>query len=166
MLWSLLLWRYSRPTWTRSSTAYCRWPCFGRRVGLDDPQRSLATPTILWFCDSVTHFEIFRKTGSNKDPAVPNPFWRANIRHTPFPSTATCPPAPPYLFLQFRTRQPPLCLVVVFPRLGPLHDRDHLCPSRSYIANENFKRLNSLWSRRHLFVYLLVCRHRETMQYY
>jgi len=33
-LWSLLLWRYSRPTWTRSSTAYCRWPCFGRRVGL------------------------------------------------------------------------------------------------------------------------------------
>ena len=27
--------------------------CFGRRVGLDDPQRSLPTPTILWFCDSV-----------------------------------------------------------------------------------------------------------------
>ena len=26
-------------------------PCFGRRVGLDDPQRSLPTPTILWFCD-------------------------------------------------------------------------------------------------------------------
>jgi len=24
-----------------------------RRVGLDDPQRSLPTPTILWFCDSV-----------------------------------------------------------------------------------------------------------------
>ena len=23
-LWSLLLWRYSRPTWTRSSTACCR----------------------------------------------------------------------------------------------------------------------------------------------
>jgi len=22
--WSLLLWRYSRPAWTRSSTAYCR----------------------------------------------------------------------------------------------------------------------------------------------
>jgi len=22
-LWSLLLWRYSRPAWTRSSTAYC-----------------------------------------------------------------------------------------------------------------------------------------------
>jgi len=33
-LWSLLLWRYSRPAWTRSSTAYCMWPCFGRRVGL------------------------------------------------------------------------------------------------------------------------------------
>ena len=50
--WSLLLWRYSRPAWTRSSTTYCRWPCFGRRVGLDDPQRSLPTPTVLWFCDS------------------------------------------------------------------------------------------------------------------
>ena len=52
-LWSLLLWRYSRPAWTRSCAAYCRWPCFGRGVGLDDPQRSLPTPTILWFCDSV-----------------------------------------------------------------------------------------------------------------
>ena len=50
-LWSLLLWRYSRPAWTRSSTACSGWPCFGRRVGLDDPQRSLPTPTILWFCD-------------------------------------------------------------------------------------------------------------------
>jgi len=47
--WSLLLWRDSRPAWTRSSTSYCRWPWFGRRVGLDDPQRSLPTPTILWF---------------------------------------------------------------------------------------------------------------------
>ena len=51
--WSLLLWRYSRPAWTRSSAACCRWPGFGRRVGLDDPQRSLPTPTILWFFDSV-----------------------------------------------------------------------------------------------------------------
>ena len=50
-LWSLLLWRYSRPAWTRSCATCCRWPCFGRRVGLDDPQRSLPTPTILWFCD-------------------------------------------------------------------------------------------------------------------
>ena len=53
-LWSLLLWRYSRPAWTRSSTTYCRWPCFGRRFGLDDPQRSLPTPTILWFCEILT----------------------------------------------------------------------------------------------------------------
>ena len=49
-LWSLLLWRYSRPAWIRSCAACCRWPCFGRRVGLDDPQRSLPTPAILWFC--------------------------------------------------------------------------------------------------------------------
>ena len=52
-LWSLLLCRYSRPAWTRSCAACCRWPCFGRRVGLGDPQRCLPTPTILWFCDSV-----------------------------------------------------------------------------------------------------------------
>ena len=52
-LWSLLLWRYSRPTWTRSCAAWFRWPCFGRRVGLDDPQRSFPTPNILWFCDFV-----------------------------------------------------------------------------------------------------------------
>ena len=32
-LWSLLLWRYSRPAWTRPCAAFCRWPCFGR--GLD-----------------------------------------------------------------------------------------------------------------------------------
>jgi len=30
----LLLWRYSRPTWTQSCAACCRWPRFGRGVGL------------------------------------------------------------------------------------------------------------------------------------
>ena len=52
-LWSLLLWRYSRPTWTWSCAACCRFPCFCKRVGLDDPERSFPTPNILWFCDSV-----------------------------------------------------------------------------------------------------------------
>ena len=51
-LWSLLLWRYSRPAWTRSCAACSGWPCFSRGVGLDDPQRALPTPTILWFCDT------------------------------------------------------------------------------------------------------------------
>ena len=66
-LWSLLLWRYSRPAWTRSFAACCRWTCFGRRLGPDDPQRSLPTPTILWFCDvylvkfeEVLHFTLRR----------------------------------------------------------------------------------------------------------
>ena len=36
-------------------SAYCRWPCFGRRVGLDDPQRSLPTPIILWFLLMLFH---------------------------------------------------------------------------------------------------------------
>ena len=53
-LWSLILWRYSRPAWTRSCAAYCRWPCFGKGVGLDDPQRSLPTPIILWFCEKLS----------------------------------------------------------------------------------------------------------------
>ena len=56
ILFCLLLWRYSRPAWTRSSTTYCRWPCFGREVGLDDPQRSLPTPNILWFCEKSSVF--------------------------------------------------------------------------------------------------------------
>ena len=52
-LWSLLLWRYSNPAWTQSSSTFYRWPCFGREVGLDDPHRSLPRPAILWLCDSV-----------------------------------------------------------------------------------------------------------------
>ena len=61
-LWILLLWRYSRPAWKWSWAACCRWPCFGRGVGLDDPQRSLPTPTILWFCDSVPVGKITQQT--------------------------------------------------------------------------------------------------------
>ena len=60
-LWSLLLWRYSRPAWTKSWAACSGWPCFGRRVGLDDPQRSLSTPTVL--CDSVI---LWQETEDNK----------------------------------------------------------------------------------------------------
>ena len=63
-LWSFLLWRYLRPAWTGSCAACCRWSCFSRGVGLDDPQRSLPTPTILWFCVSVMfllrHYEAIR----------------------------------------------------------------------------------------------------------
>ena len=53
-LWSLLLWRCSRPAWMQSCAACCRWPCFGMGVGLDDPHRSLPTPTILWFLWTAT----------------------------------------------------------------------------------------------------------------
>ena len=56
-LWILLLWRYSRLSWTLSCAACCRWPFFGRGVGLDDPQRSIPTPAILWCCDSVIQIE-------------------------------------------------------------------------------------------------------------
>ena len=56
-LWSLLLWRYSNPAWTLSCAACSGWPCFGRGFWLDDPQRSLPTLNILWFCDSVSGVE-------------------------------------------------------------------------------------------------------------
>ena len=46
--WILLFWRYSRPAWTRSSTACCRRPCFGRGAGLDDPFQPLPFCVILW----------------------------------------------------------------------------------------------------------------------
>ena len=54
-LWSLLLRRYSKPTWTQAYAACSRWTCFGRGVGLDDPQRFLPAPTILWFRGSVKY---------------------------------------------------------------------------------------------------------------
>ena len=43
-LWSLLLWRYSKPAWMWSCAACSRRPCFGRGVGLGDLQP-------LRFCD-------------------------------------------------------------------------------------------------------------------
>jgi len=41
---------------TRLDTVLCSllWvTLLGQGVGLDDPQRALPTPTILWFCDSM-----------------------------------------------------------------------------------------------------------------
>ena len=65
-LWILLLWRHSRPAWTRSCAACCRWPCFGRGVGLDDPQRSLPTLNILWCYASVSLWVHRGKRRGNK----------------------------------------------------------------------------------------------------
>ena len=52
----LLLWRYSRPTWTRSCSACCRWPFFGRegwtRWSPEVPSNPCHS-VILRFCDSV-----------------------------------------------------------------------------------------------------------------
>jgi len=62
--WILLLWRYSRPTWTRSCGTCCRWPCFSRGVGLDDPQRFLPTPNILWFCDVLEYTRLLPLSGN------------------------------------------------------------------------------------------------------
>jgi len=50
-LWSLLLWRYSKPTWTRSCAAWSRWTWFSGGGGLFELQRCRPTATIL--CDSV-----------------------------------------------------------------------------------------------------------------
>lgn len=45
---SLPLWRYSRPFWTLSCLTYCGKPNYSRGVSLNDLQRSLPSPTILW----------------------------------------------------------------------------------------------------------------------
>lgn len=56
------IWRYSKPDWTHSWATRCSWPCFGEVVlGPDDLQKSLSTPTILWFCDQP-------KTHNNPKP--------------------------------------------------------------------------------------------------
>ena len=61
-LWSLFLWRYSKPAWMQFCAACSRRPCFGRVAGLDDPQRFLWTPTLLWFCEEAgvksTYFNV------------------------------------------------------------------------------------------------------------
>jgi len=52
MLWSLPLWRYSRPTWTRSYAACCRRPCFDREGWTRWPTEVPSNPyhsVILWF---------------------------------------------------------------------------------------------------------------------
>ena len=50
----LWVWRVK---WTRGeSDKRSRWHCFSRWVGQDDPQRSLPTPTILWFCVILVYF--------------------------------------------------------------------------------------------------------------
>ena len=39
----------SKPAWMRSCAVCCRWTYFGSGFGLDDPQRSVPAPTILWY---------------------------------------------------------------------------------------------------------------------
>jgi len=67
-LWSLLLWRYSKPTWTRSCAACCRWPCFGRGVWTRwSPEVPSNTyhPVILW------HLFIFSTSHMESSPGLP-----------------------------------------------------------------------------------------------
>ena len=55
-LWSLLLWRYSSPAWTRSCAACSGWPCFSRSwTGWptevpSNPDHSVWFCNVHWFC--------------------------------------------------------------------------------------------------------------------
>ena len=72
-LWSLLLWRYSKPAWTWSCATWSRWICFGSGVGLGDLQRSLPTPTILWFSEKY-YKTLGNSTGKGEYILIcPNP---------------------------------------------------------------------------------------------
>lgn len=49
-LWSLLLWRCSKPAWLWSCATCCVWPCYSRGAGADGLWRALPTSPIPWFC--------------------------------------------------------------------------------------------------------------------
>jgi len=51
----------------------------GQGVGLGDPQRSLPTPTILWFCDSVG--AAGAPWGSLGQAPAPTLHWMLTITH-------------------------------------------------------------------------------------
>lgn len=59
-LWSLMLWRYWKNTWTCSCATCFLCTCFSSAVGWGDPQRSLPVTTILWF----PHLTLHKKTGT------------------------------------------------------------------------------------------------------
>lgn len=48
-LWSP--WRCSEAIWDKVWAICSQWPCFSREVGQDNPQRSLPTSAIVWFCE-------------------------------------------------------------------------------------------------------------------
>lgn len=48
----ITLW-HSGLAWTHSCANYSKWTCFSRWVGPDDVERSLPSPTSLWFCEST-----------------------------------------------------------------------------------------------------------------
>lgn len=58
-LWSLLLWRYTRPTLTQSCATCSRWASFSSRVGLEDFHRSFQSQT---FSDSVNYFDFMNQS--------------------------------------------------------------------------------------------------------
>lgn len=52
--------RHSKPSWACSCDTCSRWPCLGRRDGLDNLQRSFPTLMILWLCETAQYFcELF-----------------------------------------------------------------------------------------------------------
>jgi len=57
-MWSLLLWKYSRPIWTPTCVTWYRVPALAGGLEIDDLLKSLPTPAILWFCDSVPLYSM------------------------------------------------------------------------------------------------------------
>ena len=70
-LWSLFLWRYSKPAWMWSCSACSRWPCFSR--GLDYmTHRGPFQP--LLFCNSVKSL-LSASWLARRDGENPVPWW-------------------------------------------------------------------------------------------
>lgn len=68
MLWSLHLWKYSKPVWRGTWTTCSMWPCLEQGVGQDNCQRCLLVSGVAY----RTHYQkrkstIFLTCGTKKD---------------------------------------------------------------------------------------------------
>jgi len=83
-LWSLLLWRYSRSSWTPTCAACYSLCCREAALQGGWTRWSLPTPTILWFCDlliAVLHSRFFNVSVSyifikTRSEVCKMSFWR------------------------------------------------------------------------------------------
>jgi len=81
-LWILLLWRYSKPAWTRSCAACCRWSCFSSGGWTRWPTEVPSNPqhsVILWFCEAVETSAGQAVSSCSKLSLLPAAWWTRDL---------------------------------------------------------------------------------------